>query len=426
MSSIARRLVALLVVVLLVVGVAFLALRGMGWQIGLGEHSVEPLATATPLPSVSASAGPSASQDPQAVFARIEDEVRAIRQLPRPEIGPAEVIDRDQLEEELRAIFDADYPPERRAADNVMLRALGLLEADQDVADLQLALLTDQVIGFYDDTERRMVVVSEGGADATARITYAHEYTHALQDAAFGLDALETDALGEDDRNLARISLVEGDASLAMVLWAITDDKAAFAEVMEQPVPDMSGIPGWMVDQLAFPYTAGANFVNELYMNGGLDAVDAAFDDPPASTEQVLHPELYTDGEEPIRVAAVDVAAALGDGWEAVPSTTLGEGMIAIWLTHLGVDRADADDAAAGWGGDRLSAASGPDGAVALALRLAFDAKAEADDFERVYGELADGLPFAARMERVADDTIVVVQASEPALADVLLAAAAE
>lgn len=426
MSPIARRLVALLVVALLVVGVAFLTLRGMGWEIGLGPRSAEPLATATPLPSVSTSAAPSASEDAQATFARIEDEVIAIRQLPRAEIGAPELIDRDQLAAELEAIFEADYPPERREADNVTLRALGLLEADQDVAELQLALLSDQVIGFYDDTERRMVVVSESGADATARITYAHEYTHALQDAAFGLDALDTDAIGEDDRNLARISLVEGDASLAMVLWAIQHDPTGLAEVTETPVPDMSGIPPWMVDQLSFPYTAGANFVAWLYQNGGLDAVDAAYDDPPASTEQVLHPEKYAADEEPLQVEAVDVAAALGDGWEAVPTTTLGEGLIAIWLAHLGADRPDADDAAGGWGGDRLAAASGPDGAVAMALRIAFDAPTQADDFERVYGELVGGLPFAARLERAAADAIVVVQASDAALLDDLVAAAGE
>ena len=56
------------------------------------------------------------------------------------------------------------------------------------------------MLGFYDDVEKRMVVVSDAGLDVEAKITYAHEYTHALQDAAFGLDALDTDAPGEDDR----------------------------------------------------------------------------------------------------------------------------------------------------------------------------------------------------------------------------------
>lgn len=426
MSPFAQRIVAALVALLLVAGVAFLTLWGMGVEVGLGPRTPEPspTATASPTPAATGSAAPVASGDPQVVFAEIEGQVRAIRLLEAPDIAPAELIGRAALEDELRASFDADYPQERRDADNVTLRALGLLDEDQDVAELQLQLLSDQVIGFYDDTERRMVVVSDTGADATARITYAHEYTHALQDGAFGLDSLETDAIGQDDRNLARISLVEGDASLTMVLWAIANDPAGLGEVASGPVPDMSGIPPWMVAQLSFPYEAGANFVAELYQNGGFDAVDAAFEDPPSSTEQILHFDKYLDGEAPLAVAEVDLATALGAGWAAVPSTTLGEGLIAIWLEHLGAEPGDAADAASGWGGDRVSVASGPDGAVALTLRIAFDAPVHADDFERAYGPLVDGLPFPARLERLGPDELLVVQASDEALLDTLVDAA--
>ena len=417
MSPWMRRLVALLVVVLLVAGVAVLTLRGMGVQLALGPFASQ---TAAPL----ATATPTTSGDPQAVFAGIEDQVRALRLLPAPDIGPADLISRAQLADELRASFDADYPQERRDADNVSLRALGLLEEGQDVAELQLQLLSDQVIGFYDDTEQRMAVVSEGGVDARARIVYAHEYTHALQDAAFGLDSLDTTAIGEDDRNLARISLVEGDASLTMVLWAIANDPTGLGEVVQTPVPDMSGIPAWMVAQLSFPYQAGANFVAVLYQNGGFDAVDAAFADPPDSTEQILDVDKYIAGEEPIPVDEIDVAAALGEGWASVPAATLGEGMISIWLEHLGADPADADDAASGWGGDRVSVAGNADGDVALAMRIVFDAPAQSDDFERAYGPLAGVLPFAARLERLGPAEMLVVQASDPALLDTLVAAA--
>ena len=145
----------------------------------------------------------------------------AIRGLPAADIGPPELLTREELREELLATFEEDYPPEEQAQDNAALKALGLLEPDQDIAELQLELLGDQVLGFYDDDEKRMVIVTDEGLDALAKFTYAHEYTHALQDAAFDLATLETDAEGQDDRGLARIALVEGDATVTMFAWAL-------------------------------------------------------------------------------------------------------------------------------------------------------------------------------------------------------------
>ena len=420
MSPLARRAAAILVVILLLAGVALVTARAMGVPVAIGplaSATVEPLPT--PTASGSGTTGPSASADPAAEFAAIEGQVRSIRLLPAPDIGPADLIGRDQLQAELRASFDADYPRARRDADNLALRALGLLKAGQDVAALQLQLLGDQVIGFYDDKQQRMVVVSDAGITPQARITYAHEYTHALQDASFGLDKLQTNAVGEDDRDLARTGLVEGDASLTMVLWAIQHmNPADLGSITQTPVPDMSGIPGWMVAQLEFPYTSGADFVGSLYASGGFDAVDAAFADPPASTEQVLHPDKYASGEKPLTVAPVDLAATLGAGWSNVPPTTMGEAMIAIWLESLGASHADATDAGAGWGGDRLSVAGTSGGDYAMAWRIAFDAPAQAEDFARTYGALVGGVGSPARMVRTSDTEVLVLHASSAALLD--------
>ena len=90
MSVPLRRLVAVLVILLLLTGVAWLTLGGMGVEIAMG-----PFASATPSPSPSATPVPSTSREPQAVFAEIEEQVRAQRLLPAPDIGPAEIIGRD-------------------------------------------------------------------------------------------------------------------------------------------------------------------------------------------------------------------------------------------------------------------------------------------------------------------------------------------
>lgn len=410
MSTFSQRIAAITTVLLALAIIVVLALRSFGVQLALGPAT-------SPSASPSATSGPTASDDPLATFTRIEAEVRQIRGLPAAQIGPPQILTRDALATELERIFARDYPTDERAADNAVLRGLGLLGADQDIGALTEQLYAAQVLGFYDFDQQRMVVVSDAGLDPQARITYAHEYTHALQDAAFDTGAAHDALVGDDDAALARLGLEEGDASVAMLLWGLahlTSDE--LLGVSQTPVPDMRGIPEWMVRQLELPYLAGAEFVGQLYASGGWDAIDAAYADPPVSTEQLLHPDKYAADEAPIPVAPVDLATGLstadGAAWEATETTTLGEAMISIWLAGIGVTSDDANVAADGWGGDALSLASGPAGAWALAFHVTWDAPAQAEEFATTYETVSGSLPFAARVVRLSDRDTLVLQAS--------------
>ncbi len=371
-------------------------------------------------PEVSAGAKPSAPSEAeaQAILAEIEEQVVAIRGLDAADIGPAEIISRTELAEELQQLFDEQYPPEERERDNISLRALGLLDPDQDVAELQLELLGDQVLGFYDRVEKRMVVVSDTGVDVEARITYAHEYTHALQDEAFGLDSLETDAVGEDDRGLARISLIEGDATVTMLSWIL--QHLSQGEIIEYfssaEVPDTTGIPSWMVGQLSFPSEAGLNWATSLA--GGdptspdFTEIDAAYVDPPASTEQIIDLEKWESREAPVSISVPDLAGALGEGWEEVDATPVGQASINIMLEYFGVAAADAGEASVGWGGDRAVITTGPDDAFAVAWKLAWDSADDAAEFLAAYETVVDSLDFPASVTELPSGEILVAHAS--------------
>jgi hypothetical protein len=413
MSTLPQRLAAIGVLLLTMAIVAVLALRALGVPVAVG-----PLASATPqVATPTPSASPGASLDPLAAFAEIEAQVGQLRGLPAADIGPPEILSRAQLADELRAIFDATWTPEQLERDNLTLRAMGLLGADQDLRALTEDLYAGQVLGFYQFERQRMVVVSDAGLTPEARVTYAHEYTHALQDAAFDTGAAHEAQVGDDDVALARLALEEGDASLSMVLWAIDhlspDEQLGISET---PLPDMTGIPGWMVAQLEFPYVAGTEFVAQLWASGGWDAVDAAYADPPDSSEQVLHEQKYLDAEAPVEVTIPDLAPGLGSQlggeWTEVEETTIGEAMVAIWLEELGATHASATDAAAGWGGDDLIVARGPDGSWGLAWRIAWDTADQATEFERAHARISDALPFDSDFVRLSETETLIVHAS--------------
>jgi hypothetical protein len=417
MSAVPQRAVAVTTVVLVLAIVVVLLLRSLGVQLAVG-----PLGSPSP-PAASATppATPVGSAEALVRFAQIEQQVSDLRELAAPNIGPPDVITRDQLAVELQAQFDEEWTDEQLAADNLTLRAMGLLTADQDIRELTEQLYAGQVLGFYDFEDQRMVVVTDAGLTAEAQITYAHEFTHAMQDAAFDIGAAHEAMAEDDDTALARLALEEGDATVAMFQWAFANlAPDELGSIGATPLPDMSGIPNWMVKQLEFPYLAGSAWVAGLWSSGGWDAVNAAYDQPPASTEQVLHPEKYVSDEPPVDVPDPDVATQLGSGWEPVESSTVGEAMLGIWLGAMGVSQADADVAAAGWGGDRLSVAQGQGDDWAMAWRIGWDTTAQAEEFTQAYGEITAELPFPTRSSAAPNGDTLILHASSQAVLDQL------
>lgn len=416
MPPLARRLIAIVTLILALAVIAVLTLRAFGVPIAIG-----PLASPTPLPAASATPSSEASPSLEEALAAIEADVADLRDLPPADIDPAEFVTRVELERRLADDFAQDHPADVVAADNALLRGLGLLTAEQDVAALQLQLLAGQVLGYYDDVTKSMVIVSEAGLTPEAQVTYAHEYTHALQDAAFGIDTMNLVPIGRfDDGAFARLGLVEGDATTSMVLWAIDHLRAEdLLEISQTPLPDTTGVPDWMIRQLEFSYVAGSEFVSELYAQGGFAAVDEVWADPPASTEQVLHMRAYVENELPLPVPEIDPdIRALGV--DIAQNTSFGEAMIGIWLAYHGVDQSDAETAAAGWGGDRITALVTPEGESAVILRVVWDSAVDADQFAAAYADTLGVLPVFGQLDRVSETEIVVTQASTQALLDTL------
>jgi hypothetical protein len=349
-----------------------------------------PAPSATTAPSPSASAG---STDVDALYDAIEAQVVELRGLDPVDVE-RKTIDQAALGEKSTADFDEDNPADYVAANERLYHALGLMDEDQGLRELFLKLLESQVAGFYRPSEKTLYVVSRSGAvNGADKVTFAHEYDHALQDANFTVfDDFES-LRDQSDEALARAAVYEGDASLLMSLWMIANlTPEEFQEVLAAGSdPEAAAIlaetPAILSRSLLFPYEAGIAFVQPKQLGGGWAAVDAVYEQLPTSTEQILHPEKYDAGEAPIAVTMPsDLAGGMGDGWSVALEDTWGEFQTGVWLGDSGVQAAAATDAAAGWGGDRLALLDGPDDRWALAMQFAWDSGADADAFETAAG----------------------------------------
>jgi hypothetical protein len=286
-----------------------------------------------------------------------------------------------------------EYPAREVETDIRVLAALDFVPRDYDLLGFLIDLYSAEVVGLYDDEVDTLYVIDDavqidaGDFDILARVTYAHEYVHGLQDEHFDLDAFADNEALNDDQFLARLSLVEGDASLAMNRYLF--DQLDFLsdedlELLEgEPADDpVESAPSIIRETFDFPYTYGLDFVAVL-QQGGWEAVDAAFADPPQSTEQILHPEKYFSRDEPQIVSLPPLTDTLGIGWRHIDTETLGEFQTAVYLAQQ-IDRAAADIAAQGWGGDQY-ALYARDGDDLMVYHSVWDSPEDRGEFAAAY-----------------------------------------
>lgn len=236
------------------------------------------------------------------------------------------------------------------------LAALGLLPPGLDLEKTYLALLGEQIGAFYDQHTRELFTFSGHPlSNAQNRVIMAHELTHALQDQHFDLTRLPLETKGNDDRALAAAALIEGDATLAMNQYMLGDlsvasIKDSLSGALAADVRQLVAAPRYLRETLLFPYLHGLGFCQTLYEQGGWPALARAYVQPPASTAQILHPDQYLNGEEPI---AVELSDALILGATPLMQNVLGEFGARQWFAAWLHDDAQAQTAAAGWRGDR-------------------------------------------------------------------------
>lgn len=369
--------------------------------------SVAPSATAlpfaTPSPEVPGAA------DPAADLEEIQGQVSTVRGLYPTGPLDRELLAPEALRQHVKDDFLLDYTSEQAADDVRVLALFGLVEPGFDLLGFYLDFYEEQVAGYYDTEVEKMYVIGSrwGGAE---RLTYAHEYVHALQDQTYDLE----DGLGyndevclEDSERCAALSaLIEGDATLVEEQWwqsysTQQDYEDLLAAIDSYSDEVFSTGPAYIQHDFLFPYEQGLEFVRSLFRKGGWAAVDAAYLDPPTTTEQILHPELYGK-DPPIPVEVPDVVEALGEDWRELETGVLGE-----WFTRLVLDEEipgwDAGTGAAGWGGDAYRAYANEAGdRTALVLLTRWDTARDAFEFVEAFQDYA-GWRFGERRTEQAE-----------------------
>lgn len=348
----------------------------------------------TPLP---VAASPTPEPTPASPAAQRDQMIEAVvqlRELENQQPVPFEFMSREALRDKIEQDLAKESDQSELAAADRLYELLGIIPANTDLTRLLTDLYTSQIAGFYDPEEDRFYLISDeqkGLLDATDRVTFVHEYVHALQDQHYDLEALRSEELNlSDDQERAIQAVVEGDAQLVTSLYVVTElSRADFDELLddgsEVDQATLASTPGFLRESLIFPYTFGLAFIQSRLQIGGWDMVDALYTAMPQSTEQILHPERYPN-DMPRTVTLPNLAASLGGTWEEQLRDTWGEFDLRLLLAEeLAHDQAERG--AEGWGGDQYLFLQAEGGNVLFVLDIVWDHTREADEFAALFTE---------------------------------------
>lgn len=345
------------------------------------------------------------------VSTRIKRDIEAIRE--RAFERPVAVHTTDgpgfirYAKERLARMISAD----EMAIEEEVAKLLFLVPPQMDLWGVTLGVLEEQVGGFY-DPQTDAFYLMDSFTGKVAEIIIAHELTHALDDQLFGIDAGLEATKDNGDAAQAYGSVVEGSGTIVMTRWAMEyggeltlEDLAAAGDFGTEAMGDA---PPFVWKPLLSSYLSGQSFLQRGYRirkRAGKtlsDVIDEAFRRPPASTEQVLHPDKYWKESE--RDAPRTIVQALDElpaEWQVRSQRVLGELVLAL-VAATPEERAPIDmtnqlamafmkytsDAAEGWGGDSLALLSRGDARIAHAVTL-WDTEKDAREFAAAVEALA-------------------------------------
>ena len=334
---------------------------------------------------------------------------------------------------------DLPVPFERYTASLV---ALGLVAPEPDLKRRMLQLYSRQVAGFYDPDEKKFFVIPERtdeavraasglGASAEGLLEDAlltHELTHALQDRRLDLVPRMKRLRENSDAALALQAFLEGEATVVMMeailarlpaearaLTSADQLLASMAQLAAGGLEGAEGVPEYFVKELLFPYTSGTAWVASRRARGGWSAIDAAYDQVPATTAEILDPGRDARGRSLLPFGALPSSEDLPRRARVLYADRLGAFTLRSLLEAAGAS--EAGPLAAAWEDDRILFYEMPGrtaSSVGFAWRIRLASAVRARALASVLGPFYEAVAPGAAVVRADGDLVRVDRRPAP------------
>jgi hypothetical protein len=329
---------------------------------------------------------------------------------------------RADVEKYLNEKFAEDEDAKRMQRGEIVLKKFGLLDRDFDLKPFMLALLKEQIAGYY-DSKTKTVYMLDWIDPETQKPVLVHELTHALQDQHTDLEkwndqspadashnvSEDNDHLAKDELDTARTAVLEGQAMAVFVDYSLKPSGRSIIknpELLEQlenqmqstdDSPVLARAPLLLSESLLFPYRDGLSFEQDVWMDKGKKAAFAGvLDRPPASSWEVINPRLYEQGKQSPVLVLPDIHPLLNKLYKPYDIGQVGQLDLRILAQIFGGEAAAREltpawDGGIYWAGQKLSAKTPAEQAstnsVALFYLSAWKSPASAHAFARMYAD---------------------------------------
>jgi hypothetical protein len=276
---------------------------------------------------------------------------------------------RDEVEKYVQKHMEDDEDAQRFRRSELVLKKFGLLPRDFDLGKFLVALLREQVAGYY-DTKTKVVNLLDWIGPEQQKPVLAHELTHALQDQSYNLEKwmkvadvdldkkkdLTPEDIVRDEALTARQAVVEGQAMVVLLDYMLAPAGRSVEkspELLKQlqegmlvgtaDSPEFKEAPIYLKEAMTFPYRYGVDFVAQVLIKEGKQKAYAdALTNPPSTSRQIMEPEKYMAGERIEPMKLVDFEHDF-KGYDRFDIGAVGEFDVAVLIDqYAGVERSKA------------------------------------------------------------------------------------
>jgi hypothetical protein len=325
------------------------------------------------------------------------------------------------VEKYLNEKFAEDEDAKRMQRGEIVLKKFGLLDRDFDLKPFMLALLKEQIAGYYDSKTKTIYMLDWLDAEAQKPVL-VHELTHALQDQHTDLekwddqtpnDVAKTAAddnahLEKDEWDTAREAALEGQAMAVFMDYELKPSGRSIVknpELLEQlqkdsgtdDSPVLARAPLLLSESMLFPYKDGLSFEQDVWMDKGRKAAFAGvLDRPPASSWEVMNPRVYEQGKASPVLVMPDIHKLLDTDYKPYDVGQVGQLDLRILSQIFGGEAAAREltpawDGGIYWAGQAVSAKTaaelGSTKSIALMYLSAWKNAGSARIFARMYAD---------------------------------------